>query len=312
MNRIIFLILIPIVILILLIIVVSFSSPKKSIDKLPIPIFNPSPTNQPISQLPATPLFITQVIPENNSTNISSNQQVQIVFNRALSLNEVYISFGPGATFKTVVNNNTIVLIPNSPLTGGLTYKLLVKFNRTGELSKQYQFTVAGTPPTSLPDTQPPGAAEQSEEFNRQNHPDIFLANKTPVKQNSFDLYKGTLKPTPKEHYSFVMVSKADPASSKNDFFAELKSLGLSQDQINSLDIIFITQIQFEQVVKLKNQPPYYSSGFSLLYERSADKTTAYLDQNNREKAQKDFNDYLRQNGVESADWINNLSIIYQ
>lgn len=310
MNKIILLVLgLSIIFLTLLLIVTSRGKP---VWKNPVLFFRPSPSAPIVSDLPSTPLSIVSVLPENGATNVSPDQQVHIVFSRPLSLNEVYISFGPGVVFKTNVNGDTVTIVPQSPLVAGLTYKLLVKFNKTGQLSNQYQFTVAGDPPATLPDTQPPGAAQQSEEYNRQNHPDIYLVNKAPIKQASFDLYKGSLKPTPKEHYSFVMTSKADPASSKSDFFAELKSLGLSQDQINSLDIIFITQAQFDQVVKLKGQPPYYTSTFSLLYERSADKTTVYLDQNNRDRAQKDFNDHLKQNGVESSDWVNNLSIVYQ
>ncbi|MBI2596674.1 hypothetical protein HYW41_00775 [Candidatus Daviesbacteria bacterium] len=312
MNRIIFLILIPVVILVLLIIVLSFPGPKKSVNKLPIPIFNPSPTNRPVSQLPATPLFITQVIPEDNSTNIPSNQQVQIIFNRALILDEVYISFGPGVIFKTAVNNNTIVLIPSPSLTNGLTYKLLVKFNKTEELSKQYQFTVAGTPPASLPDTQPPGAAKQSEEFNRQNHPDIFLANKTPIRGSLFDLYKGVLKSAPQEHYSFVLVTKTDQPAARNELSTILIQLGLNQDQINSLDIATISQDQFAKVSSLKEKLPFYSSDASISYDMSFDKMTIHIDQKNKTAGEQQITDFLKQNEIESTNWINNLSISYQ
>lgn len=309
MNKILLLILIPSII-ILALVVVFFNRAPGQPGKLPVIFFNPSPTTPSSAQLPSDPLFITKLIPEDNSTNISSNQQVQIIFNRILNLNEVYISFGPGVTFKTVLNNNTITLIPESPLTSGLTYKLLVKFNKTGELSKQYQFTIAGTPPEYLPDTQPPGAAQQSEEFNRQNHPDIFLANKTPIKQTTFDLYKGTLKSTPQEHYSFVLVTKADLA--KADLSTYLISLGLTQDQINSLDITTISQDQFNKVTALKDKLPFYSYNVSLGFDASFDKTTIYIDQKNKLEGEQKLNEFLKQNEVESTDWINNLSIIYQ
>lgn len=310
MNRIILLILTLGIILLLLIMVISFSSQKKSPIKIPIPIFNPSPTARPISRLPKTPLFITQVIPEDNSTNIPPDQQIQITFNKALDLNEVYISFGPGVIFKTVPNNNTIVLIPESPLTSGLTYRLLVKFNRTGDLSKQYQFTVAGTPPSTLPDTQPPGAAKQSEDFNRQNHPDLFLANKTPIKQAGFDFYKGTLKITPQEHYSFVAVGKTD--SAKSDLSTYLTSLGLTQDQISPLDITYISQDQFNKVSTMKDKLPFFSYNVSIGYDRSFDKTTVKIDQKNKADGEQALGGFLKQNGIDSTDWINNLSIIYE
>ena len=212
---------------------------------------------------------------------------------------------------KKVVNNNTIVLIPDAPLTDGLTYKLLVKFNRTGELSKQHQFTIAGTPPASLPDTQPPRAAKQSEEFNRQNHPDIFLANKAPIKRIQFDLYKGALKSTPQEHYSFVMVTNTEQAA-RNELSTTLIQLGLNQDQINSLEIITISQDQFAKVSSLKEKLPFYSSNASISYDMSFDKMTIYIDQENKTDGEQQIADFLRQNGVDSSNWINNLSIDYR
>lgn len=310
MNKILLLILIPLIILLALV-AISFSrNPNQPLNKLPVIFFNPSPTILSTVQLPFASLFITQVIPDDGATNIPANQQVQIIFNRALNLNEVYISFGPGVTFKTILNNNAITLIPESSLTSGLTYKLLVKFNKTGELSKQYQFIVTGTPPQYLPDTQPPGAAQQSEEFNRKNHPDIFLSNKTPIKQTTFDFYKGTLKSTPQEHYSFVLVQKAD--SARSDLSAHLISLGLSQDQINSLDIITISQDQFNKVLALKDQLPFYSYNISISYDASFDKTTIHIDQKNKTAGEKELSDFLKQNEVDFIDWINNLSIVYQ
>lgn len=309
MNRILLLILIPAIILAIILLVFLSRNSEQLNGRLPVLFFSPSPTSQAAS-LPATPLFITGIEPQDNNTNVPQNQQVQITFNRALSLEEVYISFGPGVTFKPIVSGNIISLVPQSPLVDGLTYRILIKFNKTGQLSKQYQFTVVGTPPSALPDTQPPGAAQQSEEFNRQNHPDIFLANKTPIKQASFDLYKGTLKSTPQEHYSFVAVSKAD--SAKDDLLSYLLSLGLTQDQINSLDIVYISQDQFNKVSAMKDKLPFFSYNVSIGYDKSFDNTTVKIDQKNKVDGEQTLNEFLKQNGVDSTNWINNLSIIYE
>jgi len=309
MSKIVILILgLSIIFLILLLIVTTRGG--KFNNKNPVLFFNPSPTTSTKPELPSIPLSIVSVLPEDKSTNVPADTKVQIVFSRPLALNEVYTSFGPGIVFKTALDGNIITLNPQSSLVSGLTYKLLVKFNKTEQLSNQYQFTVAGTPPSTLPDTQPPGAAQQSEEFNRQNHPDIFLADKTPIKQASFDLYQGLLKQTPNEHYSFILVRKND--SAKNDLTSYLLSLRLKQDQIDSLDVIDISSNQFSKVISIKEKLPFYSENVSIGYDASFDKTTIYINSANQSAGNQKLNDFLKQNGVDSADWINNLAIIYQ
>lgn len=309
MSKVILLILgLAIVFLTLLLIVTNHGG--KPVGKNPVLLFNPNPSTSTQRELPSTPLSIVSVSPENETTNVPSDQQIQIVFSRPLDLDEIYISFGPGVIFKTALNGNTVSVIPQSPLTTGLTYKLLVKFIKTQQLSNQYQFTVTGTAPVSLPDTQPPGAAKQSEEFNRQNHPDIFLADKTPIKQSSFEFYQGSLKSSPSEHYSFVVVTKAD--SAKNDLTNKLLSLGLNQDQVNALDLTFVSQDQFNRVSGVKDQLPFYSANVSIGYDKSFDKTTIYIKKINRSEAEQTLADFLKKNEVDSTDWINNLTIIYQ
>ncbi len=309
MSKIILLILgLSIIFLILLLVVTNRGG--KLTGKNPVLFFNPNPSASTQRELPSTPLSIVFVSPENGAINVPADQPIQIVFSRPLDMDEIYISFGPGVVFKTAVNGNTVSAVPQSPFVAGLTYKLLVKFNRTGQLSNQYQFTVTGTPPATLPDTQPPGAAEQAEEFNRQNHPDLFLVNKGEIKQPSFELHKNMLKTAPNEHYSFILVTKKD--SSKDDLSYYLKSLGLSQEQINSLDIVSITSEQFNKVGSFKNTLPFDDYDLSIGYDASFDKTSIYIDQKNKTNGEQRLNDYLKQNSIGSVDWINNLSIIYQ
>src|SRR5258708_5718599 len=101
MNRIIFLILILAIIFLTILLLVTGRG--KSPVKIPVLFFNPSPTaNSSLEQLPSDPLLITQVIPEDGTTNVSPDKQVQVVFNRSLNLNEIYISFGPSLIYKTV------------------------------------------------------------------------------------------------------------------------------------------------------------------------------------------------------------------
>lgn len=308
MNKFLLLIIPAVILTIVAIIFLGRGSGQKG-HKPPILFYSPSPTITP-QQLPAEPLFINKVVPDDGANNIPQDQQIQIIFSRSLILDEIYVAFGPGVRFETTVSKNIVTLIPKSPLISGLNYTLLVKFNKTGQISKQYLFTVAGAPPATLPDTQPMGAAQQTEEYNRRNQPDLFLANKSPLKQGSFDLYRGTLKLAPNNHYAFVLVEKSDQA--QTDLSKTLISLGLTEQQISSLDIKTISSDQFNKVLALRDKFPYYSYNVAMSYDVSFDTTTIYYDKKNSAAGEQQLNDFLNQNGIESIDWINNLSIVYQ
>ena len=114
----------------------------------------------------------------------------------------------------------------------------------------------------------------------------------------------------PDEHYSFVLVEKGD--SSREDLSSYLKNIGLSQEQISSLEIVNITYEQFNKVGSFKETLPFDDYGISIGYDVSFDKTSIYIDQKNKINGEQRLNDYLKKNGIDSADWINNLLIIYQ
>jgi len=107
-----------------------------------------------------------------------------------------------------------------------------------------------------------------------------------------------------------VLVQKDQ--SAKSDLSTFLTSLGLNQEQINSLEITTISKDQFDKVTALKDRLPFYADNVSIGYDKSLDKTKIHINQKNKTEGEKQLSEYLKQNEIDSTDWINNLSIIYQ
>ncbi|MCJ7739756.1 hypothetical protein MUP32_00360 [Candidatus Microgenomates bacterium] len=84
-------------------------------------------------------------------------------------------------------------------------------------------------------DTFPEKAAEKEKEFQRINHPDVFLANLSPYKAENFSVKTGGFK---NGHFSFtVILNKDGQALAKINFFDWLRSKGLDDAQTALLDI---------------------------------------------------------------------------
>ena len=78
---------------------------------------------------------------------------------------------------------------------------------------------------------------KESEEFYRTQHPDVFLSNQCPHVQAEFELttefVKGDLN-----HFAFFFAPKIENRQAATDALnVWLKSLGLTQRQINNLDL---------------------------------------------------------------------------
>ena len=87
----------------------------------------------------------------------------------------------------------------------------------------------------NIPDTMPEGAAEAERLFQRENHPDVYLANFTPYDSGSFSVQSEFLSDT--NLFRFTVIQKTSAA--KDDFTNWLKSLQLSDQQIGTLDISY-------------------------------------------------------------------------
>ncbi|MBI2616528.1 hypothetical protein HYW55_00140 [Candidatus Gottesmanbacteria bacterium] len=90
--------------------------------------------------------------------------------------------------------------------------------------------------PTLLPDTQPQGAEKTDELYMRTYTPDIYLANKTPYTGLTFSITR-TFKTEPVEHFAFIVTRTGNAQSFQVDAVSWIRSQGLTQKQIDALDI---------------------------------------------------------------------------
>lgn len=89
------------------------------------------------------------------------------------------------------------------------------------------------------PDTQTEGAAEQERKFLRKEHPDIFLYSRTPYENPDFSV-TSHFKNEPTGHFTFTVVLKTtNKEEAKTKFIEWVKSFGISEEQIPTLDITY-------------------------------------------------------------------------
>lgn len=240
MNKLLILFIIFIAILLIIFTLLTMWKNKTAAPKslAPIPIMTSFPPTPPPSTPMTKELSIIAVDPTDNSANRPLDQKIKITFNRNFSADEIDFRWAPTVNYSTQIDNQTLTATPQAQLTPGITYAFYVVFKQTNQPSKLYRFTTAGEKPTTLPDTFPSGAAKQAEDYNRQNYPDIFLANKLPYSTVDFEAVKAGFKQgTPEGRFYFTVTLKGDTVSSKNAFISWLKSLGLTDIQIQGLDI---------------------------------------------------------------------------
>lgn len=82
-----------------------------------------------------------------------------------------------------------------------------------------------------------PDVDKNAEDFNKTNHPDVYVANKTPYETTDFSVTSRFVPGYPEGHYGFSVTQNT--ANAQKAFVAWLHSLGLSDEMINTLDIIY-------------------------------------------------------------------------
>ena len=218
---------------------INYNKAKQSNDALVITanqtaVSRPSPMQSNLTVISTTP--------QNEAKNIPAEEKIIITFNRKLEASEVTVTFLPSLTVTIEIDENVLTVTPESPYKPGLKYTYVVRFPNTIILPKSYSFTTTGPTQPFLPDTQPTGAAEKEDNFQRENHPDVFLSNQTPYKGSSFTI-TSEFKSTPSGHFAFkVSLTGSDKSLAKNEFYNWLTSLQLTGQQITLLDIEYISQ----------------------------------------------------------------------
>lgn len=74
-------------------------------------------------------------------------------------------------------------------------------------------------------------------QHQQKTEPDLFLSNNLPYQTHDFDA-SAAFTSSPTDHFYFTVVTKnGNPDGAKQKFLTWVQSLGLTQEQINKLDI---------------------------------------------------------------------------
>lgn len=71
------------------------------------------------------------------------------------------------------------------------------------------------------------------------------------------------------------------------------------------------TNQQSSDVMSLLNKTPYYGKNFAFFYSYSGNYFTLYVSPNNKVAGNAEFDQFLKQNGVENRSWIYDLRTVY-
>lgn len=145
------------------------------------------------------------------------------------------------------------------------------------------------------------------EENVRKTDPDIYLANRLPYSTSTFSMTKFTNWKTGATYF-IVSLRGSDSIKSREDAISWMRSLRLTDSQIQSLSISY----QPEAVVKLKEEKlPYYGTSFSIGYDKSFDATKVVIYLRAGEAGEQEFDAFLKENGITDRSQINNLTTLY-
>lgn len=115
------------------------------------------------------------------------------------------------------------------------------------------------------------------------------------VNPNTDEIFEfQAFKPTSVENYTQQYGEDLNPGAKPPEEEPGLTEQGIHEIIINGL----------------KEKLPYYGENFTILYDKSTDKTKVFIYRNVSE-GEKEFDEFLKQNGVENRSWITNLSIEY-
>lgn len=190
---------------------------------------NPSPL---ISQ---THYKIIAVNPADQEKNVSLKSKIEITLNSEIENGRVQFFIDPKVPFSMAVNGNFITITPEINFQPGTKYTYILRFAGQTLPSRTYAFFSTGSI-TNIPDTRPIEGEKQQAEFQRENHPDVFLSNNVPYQTAAFSV-ESEFASSPVGHFRFTVTQKS--TAGKNDFLSWLQSLELTEDQITNLDIIY-------------------------------------------------------------------------
>lgn len=226
-------------------IIVAVTTYKKPSSTIPIPsIPTPSPIVIirptgviPVAQAttiptPSIPISVAQTNPPDGSTNVEVNKPFTITFNQNIYINDVQITTDPLVGFTLSNQGPSLTVTPTINLLFSTKYLVTVKIHNQSPYT--FSFTTVGG--TENPNTDNYLIIRNA--YLRTSYPDMFLANNVPYENSYFSIVSPN-SDTALAQYTFVVTLKGDKTIAKNQFLQWLYSLGLAEQQINSLQITY-------------------------------------------------------------------------
>jgi hypothetical protein len=233
-----------IIILLVCIVIVSafiFKGKSKqipSISMTPTPIItNATPTPTPafpliLTNVPSQKIQFTNIQPADTSTNIPVSTTITAIFNQDITSQNITFSILPNTPFTLQKNGNTAVVTFQQPLQQTSQYVYSFNLNNT-QLLPTFSFTTEGQGQVKLPNTSN-NPAGKALEYQKTNDPSLYLQNNTPYETSAFSVdynFEGS------NIYFTVTSKEANKADAKQQFLAWIQSIGLTQQQLQTLDI---------------------------------------------------------------------------
>lgn len=200
-----------------------------------IKLFSPAPKIQ-LKPQTSSLLRVIAISPVYNAT-VSPDQILAYTFNQTITSEDIVISLAPKTPFVSTFSEKKLVIKPSEKLLPGVYYRVVITQKKENRVFGPYRFSVKGEREVIQTNTKDAQLFDDTQKFDREQYPDIFLVNNTPYKGTLFEIVKHDFTTTPKPHNYFIVTIKGQINAAKASVVSWLKSLGLTQTQINSLDL---------------------------------------------------------------------------
>lgn len=192
---------------------------------------NTSPTGS------ANLLTVVNSAPLDKAINVPVNTSLTINFNKSFGSSDISFTIDPKVPFSADIQGKTLIITFQAAPAPGMTYTYRIDYLTQNKFPHTYSFTTTGPTRTYLPDTRPQELITEEKDFQKANHPDIYLANMMPYFGANYSISaEYTSQPT--GHFFFTVTPKGITSQqAKKEVDQWFITKGLTSTQIQSLDI---------------------------------------------------------------------------
>lgn len=206
----------------------------------PSPSLTPTPfmTQPPSTEEVRSDIVILSTVPGNGASNVEINIPLRVVMNQPIDNVSLTAIVTPRVDYAIQKLGPVFFLTPRTTFAKNTQYTIDILSGDTRFGS--FSFTTGtqehvGTAPDEA-------SLEDQEKFYLNNYPDVYLSNKIPFDSDQFFIKRGGVRLPPNERNYFIVTLKSDQENSKEVFLDWLRSLGLTDAQIQGLDIEYRSQ----------------------------------------------------------------------